>query len=137
MMIQVLAVSPDLKNDAVRVSQDWLRSLFRKSSMGLSLRQISKDIDDNKSTMWIAAIDNKPTGVAFTSIEKWREGKTLVINAIAGDDLEKWFPDFLETMRKYRKDENCHACYGIGRRGFTKYSDLGFKPTRYVYELTD
>ena len=133
-MIDILPVGPDLKNQAVEVTQDYIKSLFKKSSMGLSLANMSKKIDDNRALMWVISVDKKPKGMAFTSIEKWKEGRILIINAVAGENLEKWFPRFLETMRDYRDSENCVACYSTARKGFMKYKHLGFKPVRYVYE---
>ena len=134
-MIDILPVGPELKNDAVRVTEPYIKSLFKKSSMGLSLASMSKDIDENKATMWLAIVDKKPTGMAFTTIEKWREGKVCIINAVAGENLDAWFPRFLDVMREYRDGEGCIACYSTARKGFLKYKHLGIKPIRHVYEL--
>lgn len=136
-MIDILPVSPELKNDAVRATEGYIRSLFKKSSMGLSLASMSKDIDNRKATMWVIAVDQKPTGMAFTSIEKWKEGRILIINAVAGENMEDWFPRFLDVMRDYRDHEKCVDCYSTARMGFSKYQHLGFKPVRYVYQLGD
>ena len=134
-MIDILPVSPDLKNEAVDVTRDYIKSLFKKGSMGLSLKSVSKDIDNNKATMWVVAKDQKPTGMAFTSIEDWKEGRVLIINAVAGEDLDSWAERFLEVMRNYRESEDCVDCYFTARMGFMKYVKLGIKPVRYVYRL--
>ena len=134
-MIDILPVSPDLKNDAVKATESYIRSLFKKSSMGLSLASMSKDIDANKATMWIIAKDQKPVGMAFTTIEDWKEGRTLIINAVAGEGLDGWFSRFLDVMRDYKTAEGCVACYSTARKGFMKYRDLGIRPVRYVYEV--
>ena len=134
-MIDILPVSPELKNDAVKATQDYIKSLFKKSSMGLSLASMSKDIDSNKATMWVIAVDQKPTGMAFTKIEKWKEGRVLVINAVAGENMDAWAERFFDAMRSYRDAEDCVACYSTARMGFMKYRNLGIKPVRYVYEL--
>ena len=134
-MIDILPVGPELKNDAVRVTEPYIKSLFKKSSMGLSLASMSKDIDENKATMWVICVDKKPTGMAFTTIEKWREGNVLIINAVAGENMKDWFARFLDTMREYKKSQDCFACYSTARKGFMAYKELGIKPVRYVYEV--
>ena len=134
-MIDVHAVSPDLKNAAVEATQDYIKSLFKKSSMGLSLANMSKKIDDNRALMWVISVDKKPTGMAFTSIEEWKEGRILIINAVAGENLDSWAEKFLEAMRDYRESEDCVDCYFTARKGFMAYKHLGIKPVRYVYHL--
>jgi hypothetical protein len=63
----------------------------------------------------------KLDAVVVTELRQLPRKRTLIINFVAGRGLANWWPDFVETMDAYAKQNQCGAILAYARPGWTRY----------------
>ena len=87
------------------------------------------DLVRGQKQLWIVYDDDQYTkAVATTEINQWPKARKLRIVHLAGEDMDQWFDELINTLEYFARQNVCTHIEAYGRRGWVKQSKhLGFK----------
>lgn len=117
---------------AIYVDRAWEAAPGYYNSTDI-LDRVLNDIE----VLWCVYNDNKEMlGVFTTAIESYPRSRSLVISSLAGKDLEEWYADALDLVKRYAADQGCRRIEARGRGGWTAYAKkTGWNVAAHVYTL--
>ena len=81
--------------------------------------------------MWVV---NDCQAVAVTQIQVYPRFKALQVCWLAGDGVDEWFEDLMETLENYAEGMNCRQVEVYGRRGWKRLGEArGYQETMSVF----
>lgn len=72
-------------------------------------------------------------GIMVTSIEDWRDGRTVVVEALGGDGILKYIRRIVEIVKVYGKHHDAVRIATAGRPGWGRV--LGLEPQEHIFHL--
>lgn len=88
-----------------------------------------------RAQLWMAFDQEEVYGALTTEITHYPARKVLSMHFIGGRDFDLWYPEMLEVISRYAKDNDCDGLEGVARFGFWKYlQHNGFEKNSAFYE---
>ena len=128
--MNLLAVDPS------EVSKVWphVRDLIYKAMKrgGLSsYSSVELEVLEGLAQLWIA-YDEEIYAAAVTQLHETEWGRSCVITALGGREMDKWLP-FISEIEKYAKGAGCEKIRIFGRLGWERKLPT-YKTTRIILE---
>lgn len=115
----------------------YIEDAWNTSPGYYSATDILERILNNMEVLWGVYDQNKNLlGCFTTSVEQYPQSRIMIITALAGHDLEKWYDKALETVKRYARDMQCSRIEARGRGGWTAYAKrTGWQVAATVYKI--
>lgn len=116
---------------------DYIDKAWETSPGYYNSTDILDRILNDLEVLWGVYDKNKNIlGCFTTSVEEYPRARILVITALSGHDLEKWYEKSLETVKNYARDMGCSRIEARGRGGWTAYAKkTGWQVSATVYRI--
>lgn len=118
----IVVVKPDEAARSWHIFEPMFKTVTDKSRGCFEPIDILKEILAGRQIMW-AAVGDPAKGPVYavmtTEIIQLRKRVCKVL-WIAGDHMEMWMPDWIETIEKYGRDQKCDFGEGFMRRGWLR-----------------
>lgn len=114
-----MAVEGILYTDAHKL-WDRVRTLLQPAldviDGGYTTEDLLTEVQLRRKQCWL--IGDKAVGI--TSIVVYPQWKKLVVEYLAGEQMEEWQDDWFETMTNYAKSHQCKYIEVHGRKGWAR-----------------
>lgn len=99
--------------------------------------KVLAELMQNQSSLWVAEEDGEVAAFFTTRIIDYDAVRILGIELIAGDRIDEWVEEGLETFMKFAQDNGCAGIegYGRGRAWARKLSKHGWKDVASMVEI--
>jgi hypothetical protein len=122
--VEVLAVAPW---EVAAVARQLKHLIDKAWSRGGSVPQdeMIEAAEDCMACMWVALVDGKPAGVAFTSRCERPDGQIAIwVTRAGGDNGMAWAEPLRRRLHEFRKREGAALLAWRGRRGWARIYGL-------------
>ncbi len=122
-----MQVYPVLSADCLSI-WEWVEPLIGRvcsdESVGFSTEDILTKLQTRQMQLWV--VPEKAAMV--TQVLVYPQHKVLLVPILAGDDMDEWLPDIVETLVFFAKHMGCKYIEERGRPGWGKVLDKdGFR----------
>ena len=129
--LQVYAVPPEYLIIAWPDTERILQRVV-KPDTGYALNDVLNELQLGTMQLWVIG-DFK--GVVVTTVNVKPLHKVLWVQFLAGDHMDDWLDEWIQTQEAYAKHNDCVAIEFNGRKGWSKmqkhHSD--YKPVTTIY----
>jgi len=99
------------------IASDVLSRAVDRGDFGYDLEDLLKEILSRRMQLWMVG-DGQAW--AITQIQVYPRFKELLVAYLAGDGLDEWFDDLMDTLEAYARSHQCRHVEVFGRRGWKK-----------------
>ena len=117
-MVELICVSPfDVEKVWPHV-EGMLRSAIERTNLD-DFSDIEAGLFTGSLLLWLAWSGEKIEALAVSQLVKSGDGKSCIIVACSGQDMERWLP-LVNGIEKYAADEGCSSMRIYGRKGWER-----------------
>jgi len=123
------------------VLQEWsrvrgyLEPAIARSKGRWTMEHLCGACCSGRAHLWVAFDGDEVYGALTTELTYYPARKVLAMHFIGGKEFDLWYPEMLETISRFAKDNDCDGLEGVARFGFWKYlKHNGFEKNSAFYE---
>lgn len=101
--------------------ESWIAAACEYADGLITADDILKEIIRAERQLWVIEMDGMPVAAATTRIDVHPTGvRVLSIPTMGGKGMDAWLGPWVDTLRRYAKEQGCKGIEASGRRGWTR-----------------
>lgn len=115
----ISGIPHDKITDYWRAVEPWIDKAIDKNGGEFDRFHVLSCLVKKEMQLWIAA-ENEIDAVCVTRIDQYQNMQILRIVLLAGEGMENWMNELIDTLEVFARHCGCSRIDGTGRRGWAK-----------------